>query len=106
MFRIKRFSKTIIRNHMCFKCGYSLRQTPTEEDGYGKCSEYGEQFNAGYYRQLPLNYKRSLLGVIPTHWTDSVHPLDRARMEAEINQRDSDPHPPPPGVWRISRSPV
>jgi len=71
---------------MCFKCGYSLQQSPTDEDGYGKCSECGEQFNAGYYRKLPLNYKRSLLGVLPTHWTDSVHPLDLARMQDDESQ--------------------
>jgi len=57
-FRIKRFVKIIIRHRMCFACGYSLRKTPTEENGCGRCSECGVTFHLGYYCHLPKGYKR------------------------------------------------
>ena len=82
-FRIWRFVKTIIRKRMCFKCGYVLRHSPTNSAGFGKCSECGREYYLGYYLHPPSGYKR------PTHepdWRDSLHPLDRARMERDESQ--------------------
>jgi len=60
LFRIKRYIKIIIRQRLCFACGYSLRKTPTEENGSGRCSECGASFHLGYYCHLPKGYKRRL----------------------------------------------
>jgi len=79
--RTKHFIKTIIQNRFCFNCGYSLCKTPTDENGYGKCSECEGHFNLGDYRQLPQGYKRPLGDVVLPDWTEAVHPLDRARMQ-------------------------
>ena len=81
--RIRRFVKTIIRKRMCFKCGYILRQSPTDSAGFGKCSECGQEFYLGYYRHLPHGYKRQWL--LP-NWRENLHPLDRARMERDESQ--------------------
>ncbi|MCH8823901.1 MAG: hypothetical protein IH984_10375 [Planctomycetes bacterium] len=99
--RIKRFIRTIIRNRMCSYCGYSLRHTPTDNTGYAMCSECGESFHLGDYRRLPRDYKRPLCEVDLPDWTDSVHPIERARMyrDASIQStEDASPQPPPPGV--------
>lgn len=99
--RIKRFIRTIIRIRMCFYCGYSLRRTPTDDTGCGRCSECGESFHLGDYRQLPRDYKRPLCEVDLPDWTDSVHPIERARMYRDASVQstgDASPHPPPPGV--------
>jgi len=58
--RIKRFVKKIIKHHLCFECGYSLEHTPADEDGFGKCSEWGNKFHFGYYCHVPYIYKSSV----------------------------------------------
>ena len=78
--RIRRFVKTIIRKRMCFRCGYILRQSPTDSDGFGTCSECGQKFHLSYYCHLPKGYKRPRR---QPDWHDSLHPLDRARMEGK-----------------------
>lgn len=82
-FRIWRFIKTIIRKRMCFKCGYVLRHSPTDSAGFGKCSECGLEFNLGYYCHLPHDYKRPER---EPDWRESLHPLDRVRMERDESQ--------------------
>ncbi len=91
--RTRRFVKTIIRQRMCFKCGYSLRRSPTASAGYGTCSECGRAFHLGYYRHLPRGYKRPRPPSELPPWLDRVHPLNRARMEAEANQPDPEAEP-------------
>ena len=91
--RTRRFVKTIIRHRMCFKCGYSLRRSQTASAGYGRCSECGTPFNAAQYRRPPRRYKRQRPPSELPPWLDRVHPLDRARMEAQTNQPDSDTEP-------------
>ena len=78
--RIRRFVRRMIRQHMCFKCGYSLRRSPTDSAGYGTCSECGQAYHLGYYSHLPRGYKRPRR---EPDWRDSLHPLDRARMLRE-----------------------
>jgi len=73
--RIWRFVNTIIRRRLCFKCGYFLRKSPTDPDGFGKCSECGQEFNLGYYRHLPHDYQRTQR---EPDWRESLHPIDRA----------------------------
>ena len=91
--RIRRFVRRMIRQRMCFKCGYSLRRSPTDSAGYGTCSECAQAFHLGYYCHLPRGYKRPRDPSKSPHWLDSLHPLDRARMETETNQPDSDTDP-------------
>lgn len=62
----------------CRHCGYSLVGTPRSKRGTGICSECGKPFS---------------LERLHTQLLDSFHPLDRARMEAQTNQPDSDTDP-------------
>ena len=75
---------------MCFNCGYSLRRSPTDSAGYGTCSECGRPFHLGYYCHLQRGYKRPRR---EPDWRDSLHALDRARMETEANQPDPETEP-------------
>lgn len=81
--RTRRFVKTIIRQRMCFQCGYPLLHAPTDANGDGVCSECGRLFHIAYYHRPPRKYKRA----VPRHeepaWLESVHPLDRAQMLRE-----------------------
>ena len=91
--RERRLVRTILLRRMCFQCGYWLHETPTAEHGNGRYSECGRPFNVGLYRRPPLDYQRPQLASDTPHWIDSVHPLDRARMETEASQQDSETDP-------------
>lgn len=100
-FRITRFVKTIIRQRMCFACGYSLRKTPTDENGHGRCSECGNTFHLGYYCHLPKGYKRRLPPSGIAMLAGSLPPIDIMRMQRDTSlqsSEDASPQPPPPGV--------
>jgi len=91
LFRIKRYVKIIIRQRMCFACGYSLRKTPTEENGCGRCSECGASFHLGYYCHLPKGYKRRLPQSGIAMLAGSVPPMDLVRMHnADKEQNNED----------------
>ena len=62
----------------CPHCGYSLVGTPRTKGGYGICSECGK----------PFGLKRAQPQIL-----DSLHPLDRARMEVEANQTGPETDP-------------
>lgn len=82
LFRTRRYIKIIIRNRMCFVCGYSLRKTPTDENGSGRCSECGASFHLGYYCHLPKGYKRRLPPSGIAMLAGSIPPADLARMHS------------------------
>ncbi len=67
----------------CRHCGYSLVGTPRSKRGEGVCSECGK----------PFRLNRSTLALETPDWIDSLHPLDRARMESGANQTDSEADP-------------
>ena len=101
LFRIKRYVQTIIRQRMCFDCGYSLRKTPTEESGCSRCSECGATFHLGYYCHLPKGYERRLPRSGIAMLAGSLPLVDLMRMHNADDlqsEEDESPQPPPPGV--------
>lgn len=100
--RTRRFVKTIIRQRMCFQCGYPLLHAPTDANGDGVCNECGRLFHIAYYHRPPRKYKRAVPHTEQPAWLKSVHPLDRAQMLREPShaqqREDSDQgHEPPTG---------
>ncbi|MCZ6836927.1 MAG: hypothetical protein O7G85_14215 [Planctomycetota bacterium] len=43
----------IVRDLQCFRCGYSLRNAKTDDQGFGRCPECGRRFNEAEYRKPP-----------------------------------------------------
>ncbi len=49
--RVQRLKPAIVRQQLCFNCGYSLVHTPTDEDGLGRCPECAQEFVRAQYER-------------------------------------------------------
>lgn len=81
--RSKRYANRVVLERMCFQCGYPLLHAPTDANGDGVCSKCGRLFHIAYYRRPPRKYKRAVPRPEEPAWLESVHSLDRARMQRE-----------------------
>ncbi len=81
--RGQRYTNKVVLKRLCFQCGYPLLHAPTDANGDGVCSECGRLFHIAYYRRPPRKYKRAVPRPEQPAWLESVHSLDRARMQRE-----------------------
>lgn len=51
-------ARRIVARRLCFRCGYSLVQSPVSEQGTGTCPECGNTFLLAHYRRPPRRYLR------------------------------------------------
>ncbi|UCD75529.1 MAG: hypothetical protein JSV91_01160 [Phycisphaerales bacterium] len=88
--RSRRLGRKVAARRLCLNCGYSLLGAPTDEDGWGTCSECSARFNAAYYRRPEPAYRRDPDTYIPALSIEQlVHPYDIARMQADADEQRS-----------------
>ena len=87
--RSRRLGRKIAAKRLCLRCGYSLLGAPTDDEGWGQCSECSTRFNIAYYRRPEAGYRRNPDTYVPALPIDQlVHPYDIARMR---NNADEEP---------------